>query len=200
MAGKKTAKQVMDEWEAKMRGAVGAVQDPQFQQDVMANAQALPGKVAQGAMNAGNKLGNAMEGFDPTLGTRDDRFLDPSVAKGIDAINQGGTALRQGIYDLRTGGQPAAPYPDVGQLMTGNAESINANMQPQGMMPRPGQTGVMENQIIGEMQQMGIPITPEMVQKYMAFKAQASQQVQGAGQAIQGAGQQGMDAMRGLLQ
>lgn len=196
MAGKKSARQTMEEWLAKQQTMVA---DPQFQEDIVTGAQALPGKVAQGAMNAGNKLGNAME-KSQVVYPGAEKFA-PELAMDVqNGIRGAGTALRQGIYDMRTGGEPAAPYPDAYGLMTDNANAINSNMKPPGMMPQPGQTGVMENQIISELQAMGAPITPEMIQKYMAYKAQMQQGLQGAGQAIQGAAGKGMDAMRGLLQ
>lgn len=65
------------------------------------------------------------------------------------------------------------PYPDAGGFMTRNAEAINSNMLPPGMMQQPGGTGAMENQIISKLQEMGVPITPENVRMYMKMKAGA---------------------------
>lgn len=214
MAGKKSAKEVMDEWQAK----VDAESFSQLQADMKDNAYGLaestingakqasgraaklPGEVVQGAMNAGNKLGAAMEGASVPGSAIIDPSLAPYASAAANAVQSAGTGLRQGIYDMRTGGEPKAPYPDAYGLMTDNANAINSNMKPPGMMPRDGQTGVMENQIISELQQLGVPITPEAIQQYMQYKAQAQQGLQGAGQAIQGAVGKGMDVMRGLLQ
>lgn len=69
-------------------------------------------------------------------------------------------------------GRPG-PYPDAGGFMTDNANAINYNMQPPGMMQQPGGTGQMENEIISKLQEMGVPITPENVQMYMKMKAGA---------------------------
>lgn len=65
------------------------------------------------------------------------------------------------------------PYPDAGGLMTDNANAINSNMMPPGMMQQPGGTGALENEAISKLQEMGIPITPEAVQQYMKMKAGA---------------------------
>jgi hypothetical protein len=65
------------------------------------------------------------------------------------------------------------PYPDAGGLMTDNANTINSNMKPPGMMQQPGGTGALENEAISKLQEMGIPITPEAVRQYMKMKAGA---------------------------
>lgn len=65
------------------------------------------------------------------------------------------------------------PYPDAGGLMTDNANAINYNMQPPGMMQQPGGTGALENEAIAKLQEMGVPITPEAVRQYMKMKAGA---------------------------
>ena len=58
---KKTPEEIFREAQKKVKDVYGAVQDPQFQQDVVANAKGMARSAGQGAMNLGNKLGNTME-------------------------------------------------------------------------------------------------------------------------------------------
>ena len=198
MAGKKSAQQTMEEWLARQQQMIA---DPQFQDDVMANGTALAGmakenigRSADMAMNAGNKLGSAME-------------ADP-YASGA------GTALRQGIYDMRTGGQPAAPYVDANSMVDSMSGTIGANAELPNMMKKHGgahrgigiankmteqlQQQQMQQQqemqaIAMKLQEAGIPVTSETVQKAMEQKKMM-------GGFLQEKAGQGMDVMRGLLQ
>lgn len=242
MAGKKSARQTMDEWLAKQQAMVA---DPQFQDDVMTNGKALAGmakenigRSADMAMNAGNKLGTAMEDLQvegptdfyaraPGMVTMMDQALaaDPK-AQGINqamlnGISGAGTALRQGIYDLRTGGQPAAPYPDANSMVDSMNGTIGANTELPNMMRGHGeqfrtnlnnanakeqqmqtaqrnQAAAMQEQqemqaIAIKLQEAGIPVTTETVQKVMEQKKMM-------GGFLQEKAGQGMDMMRGLLQ
>lgn len=221
MAGKKSARQTMEEWLAKQQAMVA---DPQFQDDVMTNGKALAGmakenigRSADMAMNAGNELGNAMEfgSGAPSLGAI------PGMEGYAGAVKAAGGALRQGIYDLRTGGQPAAPYPDANSMVDSMNGTIGANTELPNMMRGHGeqfrtdlnnanakeqqmqtaqrnQAAAMQEQqemqaIAIKLQEAGIPVTTETVQKVMEQKKMM-------GGFLQEKAGQGMDMMRGLLQ
>ena len=201
---KKTPEEIFREAQRKAQEMYGAVQDPQFQQDVTANAQALAKQAGQAGMNAGNKLGNAMEGFSMPTQYNGQLGGQPGPIVGADQINslvnQAGTGLRQGIYDLRTGGQPAAPYPDANNAMgaiTGQAASDiyrAGHPSPYGMNLSDGPYIEQAKSIL---QQAGQQINENTVMPLVEELKMRAKQMQ---KQIEQLPQKGLDWARGLLQ
>lgn len=183
---KKTPEEIFREMEAKAKAMYGQtpMADPQFREDVVANAKGMARSAGQGAMNLGNQLGNAME--------------DISTPNSL--MGQAGTALRQGIYDLRTGGQPAAPYVNANQAfdaITGQAASDIYRAQ----HPSPYGMNISDAPYIEQakaiLQQAGHQINEQTI---MPLVQELKVRAQQAGQAIQQVPQKGLDWARGLLQ
>lgn len=138
-------------------------------QDVMAQIAQLPPQIQQQIQQLVQSGQVSMEQVAAEL-----QKMGGAVAQ------QAGNVMADPAYEAKLMQQqgtmmPArpGPYPDAGGFMTRNAEAINSNMLPPGMMQQPGGTGAMENQIISKLQEMGVPITPENVQMYMKMKAGA---------------------------
>lgn len=196
---KKTPEEIFREAQKKVKDVYGAVQDPQFQQDVVANAKAMARSAGQGAMNLGNQIGNTME-KSQVVYPGAEQFA-PEWAMDIqNGIRGAGTALKQGIYDLRTGGQPVAPYVNANQAfdaITGQAASDIYRAQ----HPSPYGMNISDAPYIEQaktiLQQAGHQINEQTI---MSLVQELKVRAQQAGQAIQQAPQKGLDWARGLLQ
>lgn len=194
MAGKKSAQQTMEEWLAKQQQMVA---DPQLQADIMANA----GAMKDSATDSLSRVGEQPLAFDPS-----------ARPPGIEPA---GAPLGQAERQLMGAAQGAGIPIDVNQMNQYSQAKQGAQGAMQGIsdfmgMPE-GKLGGAERAIMGEMQQLGIPITAENMMAYVqqrdAIMAQAQQ---GLGQAkeygaqgvdkAQQLGQQGMDWAKGLLQ
>lgn len=218
---KKTPEEIFREAQRKAQEMYGAVQDPQFQQDVVANAKALAEKGKQGAFNIGNKAGNAMEDFSyPT--EYDGRFGGaPGPIVGAEQlnsmVNQAGSALKKGIYDARTPIQPPAPYVDANQMIDKMNGTIGANAQLPGMMKNHGlqhrsnmvaqDVAAQNQQLVAQQQaaqaqqmQMAQQLAAELQQMGLPVTPETMNQLLQHKMQLQQAGQAAMQGAQGMYQ
>lgn len=138
-------------------------------QDVMAKIAQLPPQIQQ-------QIQQAIQSGQVTM----EQVAAELQKMGGAVAQQAGNVMADPAYEAKLMQQQGTmmpdrpgPYPDAGGLMTDNANAINYNMQPPGMMQQPGGTGALENEAIAKLQEMGVPITPEAVRQYMKLKAGA---------------------------
>lgn len=171
--------------------------------------------------NAG--LGAVQGGMDLASGEYDRRGYDfaPGEAAGYGMMGDARNAINQLGYDVKLGAQqgrfppnPPAPYVDANSMVDSMSGTIGANAELPNMMKGHGtayrgigianqQTEQLQQQQMQQQQEMqaiamklqeaGIPVTSETVQRVMEQKKMM-------GGFLQEKAGQGMDAMRGLLQ